>query len=72
VKDTPPNEFTRRAVNDWIRTSGAFDAVIDFEKVVQDPANPGAIRAELTADFVHPNSEGYRVMGESIDLTLFE
>jgi lysophospholipase L1-like esterase len=72
VKDTPPNESTRRAVNDWIRTSGAFDAVIDFEKVVQDPANPGAIRADLTADFVHPNSEGYRVMGESIDLTLFE
>jgi lysophospholipase L1-like esterase len=72
VKDTPPNESTRRVVNEWIRTAGVFDAVIDFEKAVQDPGNPEAIRADLTADYVHPNSEGYRVMGESIDLTLFE
>jgi lysophospholipase L1-like esterase len=72
VKDTPQNEATRQAVNEWIRRSGAFDAVIDFEKVVQDPANPLIIRADLTTDFVHPNSEGYRLMGEAIDLGLFE
>lgn len=72
VKDTPQNEATRQAVNEWIRSSGAFDAVIDFEKVVQDPANPLIIRADLTADFVHPNTEGYRLMGEAIDLGLFE
>lgn len=72
VKDTPGNEATRQAVNRWIRTSGVFDAVIDFEKVVQDPANPLIIRSDLTGDFVHPNSAGYRLMGESIDLRLFE
>jgi lysophospholipase L1-like esterase len=72
VKDTPENEATRQAVNQWIRTSRAFDAVIDFEKVVQDPANPLSIRDDLTGDHVHPNTTGYRLMGESIDLALFE
>jgi lysophospholipase L1-like esterase len=72
VKDTPGNEATRQAVNRWIRTSGAFDAVIDFEKVVQDPGNPLAIRADLTGDYVHPNTAGYRLMGEAIDLRLFQ
>jgi lysophospholipase L1-like esterase len=72
VKESAQNEATRKAVNDWIRSSGAFDAVIDFEKVVQDPDNPLAMRADLTADYVHPNSAGYRLMGESIDLELFE
>jgi lysophospholipase L1-like esterase len=72
VKDTPANEATRQAVNRWIRTAGAFDAVIDFEKVVQDPDNPLIIRSDLTGDYVHPNSAGYRLMGEAIDLQLFE
>ena len=44
VKDTTQNEAARQAVNDWIRNSGAFDAVIDFESVVRDPHNPLAIR----------------------------
>jgi lysophospholipase L1-like esterase len=72
VKDTPGNEATRQAVNRWIRNAGAFDAVIDFEKVVQDPDNPLAIRADLTGDYVHPNTAGYRLMGEAVDLRLFE
>lgn len=72
VKDTPQNEATRQAVNRWIRESGAFDAVIDFEAVVRDRENPQIIRADLTTDYVHPNTEGYRLMGEAIDLALFE
>ena len=59
-------------MNAWIRAGEGFDGVIDFEKVVQDPQNPLRIRADLTADFVHPNTLGYRLMGESIDLKLFE
>jgi lysophospholipase L1-like esterase len=72
VKDTPQNEATRQAVNEWIRGAGVFDAVIDFEKVVRDPQNPLIIRADLTGDHVHPNTAGYRLMGEAIDLALFE
>jgi lysophospholipase L1-like esterase len=71
-KDTPANEATRQAVNKWIRESRRFDAVLDFEKVVQDPQNPLRIRRELTSDFVHPNTQGYRLMGESVALTQFE
>jgi lysophospholipase L1-like esterase len=71
-KDTPANEATRQAVNKWIRESHRFDAVLDFEKVVQDPQNPLRIRRELTGDYVHPNTEGYRLMAESVPLELFE
>jgi lysophospholipase L1-like esterase len=71
-KDTPANEATRQAVNKWILEAHRFDAVLDFEKVVQDPQNPLHIRKELTTDYVHPNTEGYRLMGESVNLTLFE
>jgi lysophospholipase L1-like esterase len=71
-KDTPANEATRQAVNKWIREANRFDAVLDFEKVVQDPENPLRIRRDLTTDYVHPNTEGYRLMGESVNLKLFE
>jgi lysophospholipase L1-like esterase len=71
-KDTPANEATRQAVNNWIRKAQRFDAVLDFEKVVQDPRNPLRIRKDLTTDYVHPNTEGYRLMGESVTLNLFD
>jgi lysophospholipase L1-like esterase len=71
-KYTPANEATRAAVNDWIRTAREFDAVIDFERVVQDPASPLSMRKDLTRDFVHPNSTGYKLLAESIDLNLLK
>jgi lysophospholipase L1-like esterase len=71
-KDTPANEATRQEVNRWIREARKFDAVLDFEKVVQDPQNPLRIRKDLTTDYVHPNTEGYRLMGESVSLNIFE
>lgn len=71
VKDTPENVATQQAVNRWIRAGEGFDGVIDFETVVQDPQNPLRIRADLTGDYVHPNTRGYRLMGDAIDLGLF-
>jgi len=72
TKWSPENEATRSAVNQWIRTSGEFDAVLDFEKAVLDPAEPLSIRAELTSDHVHPNSKGYKLIADSINLDLFK
>jgi lysophospholipase L1-like esterase len=69
---TPEKELKRLAVNNWIRTSGAFDGLIDFERVIADPAHPAAIAAAYdSGDHLHPNDAGYKAMGESIDLKLF-
>jgi lysophospholipase L1-like esterase len=65
-------EVMRREVNTWIRTSGAFDAVLDFEQVLGDPARPNALRPEYdSGDHLHPNDVGFRAMADSIDLRLF-
>jgi lysophospholipase L1-like esterase len=63
----------RDTVNNWIRTSGRFDAVIDFDKVMTDPTNSKALLPDLqSGDFLHPNEAGYKRMGEAIDMKLFE
>jgi lysophospholipase L1-like esterase len=71
----PPSEearIKRQAVGKWIRTSGAFDAVVDFEKVVRDPANPDRLLpAYDSGDHLHPNDAGYRAMAAALDLSLF-
>jgi lysophospholipase L1-like esterase len=64
-------ETARLAVNEWIRTSRTFDAVLDFDAVLRDPADPTVIRADWRTDCYHPNAEGDRVLGEAIDLTAF-
>ena len=65
-------EVTREAVNKWIRTSGAFDALIDFDAVTRDSANPNRMRAEFdSGDHLHPNNTGYKAMADAIDLSLF-
>ncbi len=70
---TPEKEAKRLAVNNWIRTSGAFDGIIDFDRVLADPAHPAAIAAAYdSGDHLHPNDAGYKAMGESVDLKLFQ
>lgn len=72
TKYTVANETTRQAVNTWIRTPGNFDAVLDFEAVVKDPAtNPLRIKSSWTNDYVHPNSAGYSAIGNAIPTNLF-
>jgi lysophospholipase L1-like esterase len=64
-------EAKRAAINDWIRTSGAFDGVIDFDALTRDPSDPKHIRAQFDkGDHLHPNDAGYKAMAESIDLEL--
>jgi len=66
------SEQIRDAVNVWIRTSGAFDGLIDFDQITRDPANPRRLSAKYdSGDHVHPNDTGYQAMGSGIDLTLF-
>lgn len=70
---TPEKDEIRMEVNRWIRTSGKFDAVIDFDKAVQDPDHPTRmLPAYDSGDKLHPGDAGYRKMAESIDLTLFK
>ena len=69
---TADGEAKRQAVNQWIRSSKAYDAVIDFDKALRDPANPAAIRpAYDSGDNLHPNDAGYQAMADAIDLSLF-
>jgi len=65
-------ESTRKVVNDWIRTSKAFDAVIDLDAAVRDPAMPDQLLAAYdSGDHLHPSAAGYQKMGEAVDLSLF-
>lgn len=65
------NEADRQAVNRWIRTPGNFDAVIDFDAIMRDPARPDRLRADLDNDGLHPSLAGYRFMGDAVPLALF-
>jgi lysophospholipase L1-like esterase len=68
---SPPGEAIREAVNAWIRTSGAFDGVIDFDAVMRDPANPLRLNpAYDSGDRLHPNDAGYQAMADAINLDM--
>jgi lysophospholipase L1-like esterase len=69
-------ESKRQAVNDWIRTSGEYDAVIDFDAVLRDLNDPTRLRSDAeinydSGDHLHPNDAGYEAMAAAIDLALF-
>jgi len=65
-------EAIRQNVNTWIRSSGAFDSVIDFDAVMRDPGDPLSLNpAYSSSDHLHPNDRGYKAMGVSIPLDLF-
>jgi len=69
----PRREEVRAAVNRWIRDSGAFDAVADFDQALRDPEHPTQMRpADDCGDGLHPSDQGYNKMGDAIDLALFE
>lgn len=68
---SPAKDTVRREVNDWIRSSGEFDDVIDFDALLRDPAHPSRLRAEYdSGDHLHPSDAGYAEMARGSVLTL--
>jgi lysophospholipase L1-like esterase len=66
-------EAVRQAVNKWIRTSGSFDGVIDFDAVLRDPDHPSRLLPRFSSqDHLHPNDAGYEAIADAIDLALFK
>ena len=65
-------ETIRSAFNKWIRTSGAFDAVVDFDQATRDSVSPLQFKAPFNnTDHLHPNDAGYKAMADSVSLSLF-
>jgi lysophospholipase L1-like esterase len=65
-------EMARAAVNQWIRSPGAFDAVVDFDAATRDPEHPRQFRQGFNnGDHLHPNDAGYQAMADAIDLSVF-
>ncbi len=66
------SEACRNKVNGWIRNSGRFDAVIDFDKLLRNPEDTISLVSSYQNDGLHPDTSGYRIMVDSMDLKLFE
>jgi lysophospholipase L1-like esterase len=70
---TDAGEAKRQALNEWIRTSKAYDGVIDFDKATRDPNDPKKLLEQFdSCDYLHPSDAGYKAMGDAIDLSLFK
>ncbi len=70
--DAPANEARRVAFNQWIRTSGEFDGVIDVDMILRDPSQPTRLLAAYdNGDHLHPNTAGGRAIANAIDLKVF-
>ncbi len=71
--DSPDHESAANKINEWIRTSGQFDAVIDLNTALSDPENPmHLLPAADSGDHLHPSETGHRMMAEAVDLKLFK
>jgi lysophospholipase L1-like esterase len=70
---TEVGEAKRQALNEWIRKSGAYDGVIDFDAATRDPARPSQFQAQYdSGDHLHPNDAGYKAMAEAVNLGLLK
>jgi lysophospholipase L1-like esterase len=66
-------EAKRVALNNWILTSGAYDATVDFDAATKDPNDPKQIRPDFNIrDHLHPNDAGYQAMADAINLSIFK
>lgn len=67
---TEDGEAVRQAVNQWIRSSKAFDGIFDFDAAVRDPSRPSQFRDEYqSGDHLHPSAAGYKAMADAVDLS---
>ncbi|WP_123601275.1 SGNH/GDSL hydrolase family protein [Micromonospora sp. Llam0] len=67
--DTPERQEIWRDVNHWIRTSGAFDGVVDFAAALADPTDPTRLASGYdSGDHLHPNDAGCAAMADAVDL----
>lgn len=67
-KPNADNDAVRVKLNEWIRSSGTFDVVVDFDAAIRDPGQPGRMRKEYSHDWLHPNPAGFRAMAEAVPL----
>ena len=69
----PKREAVRQRVNEWLRGTDAFDAIVDFDRALCDPDHPTRMRPIYDCgDHLHPSDLGYRTLGDAIDLGLFD
>lgn len=66
------NEADRQALNAWLREPGRFDALVDYDALMRDPAQPSRIRADVDNDGLHPSLAGYRAMADAFPLELLD
>jgi lysophospholipase L1-like esterase len=71
---SPHKDALRLTVNQWIRSAGAFDHVVDFDALLRDPDNPSRLLPKYdSGDHLHPGDAGYKAMADAFDLdSLFQ